>query len=181
MELLEAQRIGLIRQLERLNKQALYSSLNDSNWSVTQILEHIILVEEQTVLMTAKRLNTHTEFKPISLYSWIKVWLMPIVLRLNFKFKAPSVVKPVGNKSLPELMEKWSGVRFQLLQLGESNPAYLKKGIFKHPFLGVLNFEQVLQFLKIHYSHHLVQMNKLVNQLNRSKKFVPKGVVSKTI
>lgn len=165
IELLEAQRIGLIHQLEKLNENVLETSIVDGNWSVNQILEHVILVEEQIVNLSKSRLNKDENLRPVSFKTRLRLMIMPIVLSFKVKFQSPSIVKPSAhNVPLKELAEKWRLSRLELSLLSEGKQSRLKQGLFKHPYIGFLNFSQILRFLQIHFEHHLLQLNRQVEQ-----------------
>jgi hypothetical protein len=161
---LEAQRVSLLHKLEKLSTEQSMFVENEGQWSVLEILEHLVLSEELSVNYAFKKIESPNTLRNVKWNTGLKVQLMRFVFILNFKYKAPKVVLPHTSKSptFEELNQRWEDSRILLEELSNKSPGLLKKGVLNHPHVGFLNFKQMLVFIQSHYNHHLVQINHLV-------------------
>jgi len=144
--------------------ERLLFSETENSWSILNILEHIVLSEEASLAYVLKKTSVVADLKPISVKSWLKIWLMKLVLQFKVKYKAPKHVDPIKSTitDIKELTLRWENSRDVLYDISQLSPRILEKGILKHPYAGMLNFSQLLVFFETHFEHHLVQINHLV-------------------
>lgn len=164
LAILESQRISLIHKLSSLPEENLRFRFSGSQWCVLEVLEHLILSEELSVSYVAKKLQEPQKLQKVSLASRIKLTMVNLFLRFNFKAKAPSSTIPSSNTShsFLELSNRWESSRAHLEILSENSSGNLNKGVFKHPKVGMMNFDQMLSFFLAHKSHHLMQISTLL-------------------
>lgn len=164
IQILEAQRIHLIHRCASLELSTLHHSRAEGKWSVIQVLEHIVLSEEASVSYVFNKTQDLSSLKGISIKSRVYFIFMKLALKLNMKYKAPKLVNPLYSESssLEDLIPRWEATRARLEDLSKLSPNILDKGILKHPYIGYLNFSQMLGFFSSHYAHHLAQINALV-------------------
>ncbi len=84
--------------------------------------------------------------------------------RLPLKFKAPKVVVDQTSKETDfnKLTEEWDKVRGELKGLLDRiEDRHLKRKIYKHVRVGMLNIQHALKFLGEHVGHHAPQIKRL--------------------
>ncbi|UTW65691.1 DinB family protein [bacterium SCSIO 12643] len=170
---LESQRISLVNKLNNLDPVKLEFSEGAQRWSILNVVEHLVLSEESSVNYALKKIQEIESLKGVSFKSRVYSLILSTVLKFNLKFKAPEVAKPgVNPVTLDELNARWEATRVQLYNLSAESPDVLNKGILKHPFVGKMNFNQMLQFFEAHFEHHIVQINRLVEMQIMQKALV---------
>jgi hypothetical protein len=83
--------------------------------------------------------------------------------RLPFKFKAPKVVvlSTPSYEGLLELTRAWDREREELRTLlDQFHDDEIRKKIYRHVVVGLLNMEQALIFFQEHFDHHVPQINR---------------------
>ena len=92
--------------------------------------------------------------------------------RLPLKFKAPRVVLENTRtfETAQELLTAWQTNREDLRVFLEAMPdEYVRKKIYKHVRVGMLNTQHALIFNHEHYRHHLPQINAILYLLNKPR------------
>jgi hypothetical protein len=154
-----------MNKLNNLAQDKLSFSNEGHQWSIMNVIEHIVLSEELSINYALKKVDEWDKLSKVEFKSRIRILVLRMVLKLNLKYKAPKAARPVLSKtSLTELNNRWEAARIQLYNLSTTSPDVLNKGILKHPFVGVMNFNQMLQFFEAHFEHHILQINKLVER-----------------
>jgi hypothetical protein len=161
---LEAQRVSLFHKLKQVDISQLSKKPNASSWSVLHVVEHLVLIEEQSVANVLYKVQTPDSLYSVNLRTRVNLVLLHLVLGKSFKFKSPKVVAPevTEQKSLEELELRWVSARKKLEEISKMSPDVLRKGIFKHPIVGYMNFSQMLGFYSAHLKHHLSQISGLI-------------------
>lgn len=169
---LEGQRVSLLHKLGKLPPPKLNKVLISGKWTILQILEHIVASEELSIQYAIGKTNQPKTLENLGFKSIFLTYAMNFVLKLNFKHQAPSPTLPDVNceTSIMKLANRWEKNRIKLEELALKSPEVLKLGVFKHPLVGPMNFSQMLSFFSAHYSHHLVQINTLVELANFQEK-----------
>ena len=170
--------MNYIKRLKKLDSKtsALFKKLGDSSykdlsrsdekWSVLQILYHVWLAE----ISSEKYIRTKIQYPetiiktPFS--SYIKAFLTKYLLLIGFTINAPKITAEFPEKiSLKELEKNWKHSRSSfsklILELNQKNLS--RKAIFRHALMGRINLSLTLYFFKIHFNHHLKQINKRLN------------------
>lgn len=144
---------------------------SDSQWSIHQVLAHLIAAEKLSVSYLEKKLNGIEEVRDTWLWEDLKMLLLKISQRLPLKFKAPKkVVESTPTyPSFHSLEEDWiktrEALKAQLLRIKDDQ---VKRKIFKHVVAGKLNILHALDFLAEHVNHHRPQLDRLVNDEKRT-------------
>lgn len=136
---------------------------SENEWSISQVIEHLIESETGTNKYINYKLKNVDEQPKAGLKSFVSSKVLNKKLKSNEKFKVPSVLsEPEIGKSYAQLKESWDNSRMYLIKTVETFPKNKsKKAIFKHPRAGLLNMNQTLRFLINHIHHHIPQIDAL--------------------
>lgn len=144
---------------EQLNRKP-----GPGQWSVLQIMHHLIQAETLSERYVRKKLSFNPELKPAGLANAFRLFLVRINFVLPFKYKAPP---GVGDDVLPDTstledtIQQWRKQRQSLSELLENLPeGYHAKALYKHPLAGKLSLVQMLDFFELHIQRHLGQIER---------------------
>ncbi|WP_101446969.1 DinB family protein [Pontibacter ramchanderi] len=159
---LEESRNRLIGELEGLEEELLNRSAAAGKWSINQIVAHVIQVEQLTNSYIQRKVQEQ-ELESATLAHSLRSLLLRIALHSGMKFKAPAVVSKVPPYvNLNSLRIQWDATRYALEDTLTALPQQqLDKCVFRHPYAGMLNIYQTLDFLHDHFSHHARQIARL--------------------
>ncbi len=162
--LLEDLKNETIQKVSNLTIEKYQHKLSDNDWSLIQVLNHIIDVERGTCGYVFNKLTSEKELPPIKIKNKIASFILNKNLKSDKKFKAPAIVSnPSNSETLEQVLEKWDETRFNWQELIETFPRDLsKKAVFRHPLAGNLNILQTLEFMYNHLKHHQPQIEKLI-------------------
>src|SRR6056300_1542149 len=154
----------LLNKLEEFPKNKL--SFCDEKWSVLQIIYHIWLAEISSERYIRTKIQYPETIIKTPFSSYIKAFLTKYFLLIGFTINAPKVTAEFPEKiSLKELEKNWKDSRSSfsklILELNQKNLS--RKAIFRHALMGRINLSLTLYFFKIHFNHHLKQINKRLN------------------
>ncbi|MEN8929027.1 MAG: DinB family protein, partial [Flavobacteriales bacterium] len=145
----------------------------EDQWSIAQVLDHLIETETGTNKYVNYTLKTIDLQPRAGVKSYLGSKVLNKKLKSDEKFKVPSMFsEPEKGKSYAELKDKWDKSRIYLIQTVETFPkGKRRKAIFKHPKAGLLNMNQTLLFMINHIHHHIPQIDALRFKLaNQNKK-----------
>lgn len=163
-------RSRLRTSVEGLTDSELNFRGSPDRWSITEILEHLALVEGQLArlfrVMVAKaeaaQSEPHAHFSPVS----IEELLAPL---RHQKIEAPENARPTGHvsasESLARLEESRAALHSLLPRIEKVNGSSV---IYPHPAAGPINLYQWLLFVGAHEDRHLGQIE-AVKALNMSR------------
>lgn len=136
---------------------------SESEWSISQVIEHLIDSETGTNKYINYRLKNIHEQPSVGLANFLKSKVLNKKLKSNQKFKVPSILsEPEVGSDFKTLKEKWDKSRLYLIQSVENYPKeQLNKAVFKHPRAGLLSMNQTLAFMINHLNHHIPQIDRL--------------------
>ncbi len=147
---------------ERLNRKP-----PDGGWSAMQTLHHLILVEENSLAYIRKKLSFNPKLEKSGLGAWSRMILLRITLLSPLKFKAP---KSSGVENIPETgnladaSSRWLAARKELKEFFEAMPPELiDKAVYRHPYIGLINWLQMLDFLNLHFKRHREQIRRAIS------------------
>jgi hypothetical protein len=127
-------------------------SKSDVAWHLDHSLKVII-----GVIATLKKTNPEK-------YQWKFNFKRTIVFMLNKfprgKAKAPQTVLSIGLVTIDDLKSQIELAKIQINDLSKLEA----KNHFIHPFFGMLNLKQTIQFLGIHTHHHLKIVNDIIKK-----------------
>lgn len=155
---------ALYERLKTYNNEQLNRRPGPQQWSVLQVMHHLIQAETLSERYVRKKLSFNPELKPAGLAGALRLFLVRINFVLPFKYKAP---KGVGDDVLPETstleetIQQWRLQRQSLRELLDSLPeGYHNKALYKHPLAGKLSLVQMLDFFEFHIQRHLGQIER---------------------
>lgn len=163
----------ILNNLVDFSEEELNYKPSEKEWSIAQVIEHLIESETGTNKYINYKLKNIEEQPKAGLKSYLSSKVLNKKLKSDEKFKVPSVLsEPETGKSYPELKEKWDKSRMYLIKTVENFPkGKSNKAIFKHPKAGLLNMSQTMNFLINHLHHHIPQIDALrIKLANQNKK-----------
>lgn len=161
-------RAAIIAQVNELTDEDFMRVPQNGGWSISQVINHIIISEFGTTSYMSKKLLGLPDLKSTGIKNSFNANALKLALKSNKKFKAPKVLPDPDNASISITINKWEKVRKGLLNMLETMPSEAtKKAIFKHPVAGYLNPEQTAGFLQTHVAHHSKQINNLINEIKK--------------
>ena len=158
-------RNALLEDLARLNDAQLRRKPSPNNWSLLEIVQHMVLSEREVLegLPESKELIARKRgFRARLIYAVVLA-----VLRWNIPVPVPSDgMVPDGNTSLSELHHQWDENLCWLRDYLETIKAEdLQRAIFRHPIAGPMTVVQTIHLAKLHFDVHLRQIRKAQVQL----------------
>ncbi|HRJ17233.1 MAG TPA: DinB family protein [Saprospiraceae bacterium] len=155
---------AMYEQLKAHSDEHLNRRPGPQQWSVLQVMHHLIQAETLSERYVRKKLSFNPELKPAGIAGAFRLFLVRINFVLPFKYKAP---KGVGDDVLPETstleetIQQWRKQRESLSELLENLPeGYHAKALYKHPLAGKLSLVQMLHFFEIHIQRHQGQIER---------------------
>ena len=131
-------------------------------WSLVDVVEHLVLVEQGLNSALAKAPNPARP-RVVRWDQGFRFLVMRVVLKVGVRVKAP-VVEVLPTRELPwhALLSRWEEHRRGLEEwLLSADPAILGDARFKHPIVGWLTVPQALTFAADHLEHHLAQIGRI--------------------
>lgn len=161
---IEVVKTRFLEKVEGLSPEHLNRKAADGGWSIGQVLHHCAFAESGTILVINKNLAENKVQLKSNLASVFRNIFLVISLKLPLKFKAPKVVSKVPeNVTYEELKKYYDKNSADFEKILQELPAELEdKFIFKHPFAGLFNMSQTLNFTLEHYLHHERQLDALL-------------------
>lgn len=171
-DVIETQRKQLLQRIAALTDEQLNKIPSEDQWSINQVIFHVILAEELSYKSIKTKVISSKGFQKASVISFVRSTLLKLILRSPRKFKAPAVVsQPPVKSDLSELIAKWDEVRLLLKELLESLPPHLlNKYIYKHPVAGKMSIYGGLDFMYEHVRRHHIQIDKMVQNFYKFQK-----------
>ncbi|MEK7483420.1 MAG: DinB family protein [Planctomycetota bacterium] len=135
-----------------------------NQWSMLEVMHHLILVEELVLDYVQKKLQSPLETLPKKgLKSSLTSAMIRFVLKFPVKVKIPTDrVKPEKEQTLTELSSQWNTLQdrwnalMEIFQAGQESCL-----VFRHPIGGPWSIVQTLQFVPEHIRHHLIQIERI--------------------
>ena len=155
----------LLESLAVYDPEILQKKPNADQWSVIQVLDHLILTEDSCLQYLHKKILGAESVRDVGLKQSFLMLVSKAAYGGTFKFKArvDAINHPNNDLTLEEIRTKWSGSRSKMGAFLEDFPdAYLKKALFRHPFLGRISVPQMLTFLGDHVIHHKGQIRRVM-------------------
>ena len=163
---LERQRIDILNHVKELPADKL-NYAPPGKWSINQILMHLLVAEQLSVLYMKKKSLGIDQVKNAGVTAALRSGVLKLSQRIPaIKFKAPKVVLDHTPQALPlnELTVKWETHRQKLKEFLESiEEKNKKKLIYKHVIAGRLDARQAMVFFREHINHHWPQIKRLLH------------------
>jgi DinB superfamily len=165
-EKLERERNDLLNRLATLPPERLEHKAAPTQWSVNEILIHLLTSEQLTLAYLKKKSLGLDQLAN----SGVTESLMMLILQLSqrlplLKYKAPKdlVAKTPEVIALNDLKIRWDSSRIELKNFLETiHDKNLYKLVYKHPVAGRFDIIQCLKFMSEHFLHHLPQIKRLL-------------------
>lgn len=160
-EMYDRTRRAFLEELANLNEDQLRRKPGPSDWSILQIVQHMVLAERDVMqhLPEPKELIARKR----GLRARIFYVVVILILRWNIRVPVPSKrMVPDGNTSLSELRQQWDeNMRWFRGYLDSLEPEDLKRAVFSHPIAGPLTGPQAGKLAQYHFNTHLRQIKKV--------------------
>lgn len=150
--------------LSGLSPEQLHRPEEPGAWSVIQVLNHLVEVEERTLAYCRKKYLAGDDMPNVGWLQPIRFGFYDLAFSLPIRVKTPKVLSVPSNEgNVAEVMRRWAQHRAALADFLDQYPEkWANKAIFKHPFAGRLTMEQTLQFFRRHLLHHVVQLRRIL-------------------
>ena len=166
---LQKSMIDLLEEVKDQPDSVLNTPPENGGWSVLQVMYHMVLVEEQSMIYVKKKLSFGEEIPNAGLKGYFRWMYLKNMSRIPFKVDAPATV---NESSMPEeirfweLLKKWKDSRAELEEFLDDLPSdLLKAELFKHPMVGKMTLKSMLYFFELHFKRHRRQLNKVMDQV----------------
>lgn len=142
-----------------------YRTAPAGQWSVAQVVMHLVTSEELSVSYMKKKALGIERLNDSGIKQSMLLILLRLSQRLPMRYKAPAVIVASTPEApdLDELLRHWEKCRSDLKTFLETiDPQHAQRLIFKHPIAGMLNVRQAMEFTYEHINHHLPQIKRLL-------------------
>ena len=159
---LESETETLLSKLDGWSQACLSYRPSVTTWSALQVLEHLVKTEEEILVLARKGAqNPHR----IGVRDRLGFFSIMRVFQTNRRVKTPSSaaqVLPGLGLALDILRERWQRTRsdFRVFQ-EQLTPKQARLGLFRHPVIGWMGMQQILDFFWVHIVHHGFQIERL--------------------
>lgn len=158
---LERERGWFVALAEKLGPEGCSRPLGDDEWSLTQVIEHLVLSERgfaAGILRASQPIGLRTPEQDQARGAVLKGLLS------GEKYPVPvAVVEPGESPDLSSALADWDNVRKRLgdkIASGGLPPDDIQAGL--HPLAGPLNALECLQFLHDHLVYHRHRVSQLL-------------------
>ncbi|HYA17638.1 MAG TPA: DinB family protein [Bryobacteraceae bacterium] len=163
LEQFAASELHLLRLIDGLSPEQLQFRTAPGRWSIGEIIEHVIAVEQRILRaigkMTAQP-STRTE-RPDPTEKDQALWLG--VTNRETRLEAPEPVHPAGKfLVVVEAVEQLRGTRARTLEFVSITDADLRGHVIPHIAFGELDLYQWLIVLSLHGSRHAAQIEEIL-------------------
>lgn len=170
-KIIEKKLKDLIENLEQYPPEKLNFQPTPDSWSVLQVMQHLMLVEQASEKYVRKKLSHNPTLSKTNLGTTWRMLLLKSYNWLPIKLKAPAYVNennfaPIS--TLAEIATNWQNQRNQLRDYLNMLPDDIfDKEVYKHPLVGRLSLKEMLKFYEGHFDRHYNQIKRLLqNEIN---------------
>jgi len=163
----------LLRDLKTYTDAKLNEQPSDSEWSVLQIMQHLMMAESSAVGYVKKKLSYEPELVNANVLSSFRSIFLSMALTSPIKIKAPAQIS--GDALLTgltfwEVAKQWKVQRNELETYLKSLPAdYYTKDLYKHPLSGKMTLSSMLSFFNKHVDRHTRQIKRTLKKIDAVK------------
>ena len=159
-------RKDLLQQLAPLSGEVLSFKAAQDNWSIIEVIEHLVMVEEDFF----NQLSTNVPASMLDPESRTpeKYQTVINIMKRDIPVDVPDEsVKPHGHLTLDELLSQWDEVRNNLIgSLDDLTSENRDDLIYRHPYGGPLNIAEALNFIDVHFDNHRRQIDRILAESN---------------
>jgi uncharacterized damage-inducible protein DinB len=153
-------RLAVLAEANELSAEQLVYRPEVGAWSVLDVIEHLVRVEEAILSRVRKR-------DPRSWREAARARLALAIVSLSFlagrRLRVPTqAIVPLGGVTLTDLGGRWEAAQAAMRRtLDELGPADYARPLMRHPVLGLLTPVETLIFLVRHTAHHRRQIARI--------------------
>lgn len=157
----------LLAVLRDIDGEQAASRSGEGSWSVSEIVEHLAIVEGGTLRICTKLIDAAKEAgKPgddrVDLPASFNEKALAVA---GTRVEAPERVRPTGEQSVEDSVEKLEEYRSQFDHLRSDLESYdISDHTFPHPFFGDLNAAEWMIVLGGHEARHTAQIERAIGQ-----------------
>ena len=162
---LEDDRQELTKLLKQQPEAVLNRRIRPGKWTINEILMHLLTAERMTAAYMKKKALGISQLGNSGLLEASKIGLLVLSQQLPLRYRAPAVVRSQTPAPVPlnTLSDEWDATRIQLAEvLDNIGDDHLRRLIYRHPVVGLLDAGQCLTFMHAHFHHHLPQITRLL-------------------
>jgi hypothetical protein len=152
----------------QLDAQQFHQAPAEGEWSVCQVLEHIVQSETGTLGYMLKKSSSGWEALEVEQAEHqANGDALSDRLRSNEKYKAPSILpEPPNTTTLASLEQDWPLLREKLMTFLKAVPTeHYDKLVFKQPYAGMISAPRAAAFLSNHIAHHIPQIQSIIQRI----------------
>jgi len=169
LQRIDTQLNKLLTDLQQYPADQLQRKTTPTTWSVIQVLQHMVLVENVSQQYVKKKLSFNPTLKDANFLTALRVRVARFYNLVPIKFKAPKYVDETNfssNVLLTDIVTQWQNQRLQLRAYLATLPEDIfQKEVYKNPIAGRLSLYGMLQFFEGHFERHEKQVQKLLKGL----------------
>ncbi len=167
IRLLEDSRAGLEHVLTGLPDEFCSRKPMDSGWSITEVVEHLVIVEKRVPRLLQAKLPGQEFVSDLSNARERDAELIEQVASYTTKINAPDITKPIGHYQVcRQALNDFDAARQHTLDYAISATPYLRGRLLPHPLLGAIDGCQWLLALAAHTQRHIKQISEIKDALN---------------
>ncbi len=163
----------LLRDLKTYSDNKLNEQPSPNEWSVLQIMQHLMKAEAGAVGYVKKKLSLEPELADANVMSSFRSMFLNMALTSPIKIKAPEQISGealLTNLTFWEVAKQWKAQRGVLKIYLESLPAdYFTKDLYKHPMSGKMTLSGMLSFFNKHVDRHIRQIRRTLKKVDAVK------------
>lgn len=161
-------RENFLLEIGSFTEQQVSSLPEGEKWTISQIVEHVSIVEDG-ITGICRKLLAKAQAEGKGSDGAVKIsdsFVAKGAELAQIKVDAPERVHPVGGKTIAELISKMRENRARLDELRPQFENYdCNENKFPHPFLGVLSAAEWLVLIGGHEARHLAQIRNLIEKI----------------
>ena len=160
VQLLEKSCTDLKQALAGLPDEFCSKKPADNCWSITEVVEHILMLEERVPRMLRAKLPEQEVTADLSSLRERDAVLVEQVASDKTRIEAPDAVRPAGQfESCRQAMDSFSAARQRTLEYAAAATPYLSGRLLPHPLLGPIDGYHWLLALAAQTQRHTKQIN----------------------
>lgn len=146
----------LLDEVDALSDQKLNQKISKDNWSVSQVIRHLIFIDEIVLPALKKAVEQDKSLQVMDKN-------IDFILDRKNKIKSPFPDPPTEFISKDDLLEKLNQVRAPLIEyLGQlTEETVFEDKSMVHPLFGPMSIKQILEFMALHEKRHIEQIKEL--------------------
>lgn len=147
-----------------LDSQTAESRRADGEWSVSEIVEHLAIVERGALVGLKRTLSqSAAESEQLKATDGKSDIISNLVATAINRIQAPEIAQPTGRFGpWPGPLHQLSDTRRKLIELESGDATGFDTHLMAHPILGPMTVRQWFQFIAAHTNRHLKQIESLL-------------------